>query len=66
MLDTRAQRQVDFCFLFSARAAVNSLSITAELGDDVTVVTPDVNPPKHYFGARVRRRFMADGVLPQL
>lgn len=27
----------------------------AELGDDVTVVTPDVNPPKHYFGARVRR-----------
>lgn len=24
-----------------------------ELGDDVTVVTPDVNPPKHYFGARV-------------
>ena len=25
----------------------------AELGDDVTVVTPDVNPPKHYFGARV-------------
>ena len=26
----------------------------AELGDDVTVVTPDVNPPKHYFGARVR------------
>lgn len=25
----------------------------AELGDDVTVVTPDINPPKHYFGARV-------------
>ncbi|KAL3160021.1 hypothetical protein ABBQ38_010407 [Trebouxia sp. C0009 RCD-2024] len=24
-----------------------------ELGDDVTVVTPDVNPPKQYFGARI-------------
>lgn len=35
------------------RAPVNTDSIVAELGDDVTVVTPDVNPPKHYFGARV-------------
>ena len=31
----------------------HTFSFIAELGDDVTVVTPDVNPPKHYFGARV-------------
>ena len=53
-------------FQFAASAAVNSLSITTELGDDVTVVTPDVNPPKHYFGARVRRRMIVHVLFAQL
>lgn len=37
-----------------ARTSISRIPTPAELGDDVTVVTPDVNPPKHYFGARVR------------
>lgn len=36
-----------------ARTSISRIPIPTELGDDVTVVTPDVNPPKHYFGARV-------------
>ena len=56
MSDTRPERCVEAPLV----VLINSLDWrehqtgVAELGDDVTVVTPDVNPPKHYFGARVR------------
>ena len=59
MSNTRTERQLagQSAFYQLSRQSAEQLP-NAELGDDVTVVTPDVNPPKHYFGARVGERYL--------